>query len=74
VFVAGIEPADHFVGRGGAALSKGFSVAGTALKAGVGGALAGEAVALGVGVNAINAVASLLKNAVNRIGDLVHLQ
>jgi len=46
------------LGKGGAAaLSKGFSVAGTALKAGVGAALAGGAAAMGVGVKAVNAAA-----------------
>ena len=47
------------LGKGGAAaLSKGFSVAGTALKAGIGSALAGGAAAMGVGVKAVNAAAS----------------
>ncbi len=46
------------LGKGGAAaLSKGFSVAGTALKVGVGAALAGGAAAMGVGVKAVNAAA-----------------
>jgi tape measure domain-containing protein len=46
------------LGKGGAAaLSKGFSVAGTALKASVGAALAGGAAAMGVGVKAVNAAA-----------------
>jgi tape measure domain-containing protein len=46
------------IGKGGAAvLSKGFSVAGTALKAGVGAALAGGAAAMGVGVKAVKAAA-----------------
>jgi tape measure domain-containing protein len=46
------------LGKGGAAaLSKGFSVAGIALKAGVGAALAGGAAAMGVGVKAVNAAA-----------------
>jgi tape measure domain-containing protein len=46
------------IGKGGAAvLSKGFSVAGTALKAGVGAALAGGAAAMGVGVKAVSAAA-----------------
>lgn len=46
------------LGKGGAAaLSKGFSVAGTALKAGLGAALAGGAAAMGVGVKAVNAAA-----------------
>jgi tape measure domain-containing protein len=46
------------LGKGGAAaLSKGFSVAGTALKAGVGAALAGGAAAMGVGMKAVNAAA-----------------
>ena len=46
------------LGKGGAAaLSKGFSVAGTALKAGIGAALAGGTAAVGVGVKAINAAA-----------------
>ena len=46
------------MGKGGAAaLSKGFSVAGTALKAGIGAALAGGTAAVGVGVKAINAAA-----------------
>jgi tape measure domain-containing protein len=46
------------LGKGGAvALSKGFSVAGTALKAGVGAALAGGAAAMGVGVKAVNSAA-----------------
>ena len=46
------------LGKGGAAaLSKGFSVAGTALKVGIGAALAGGTAAVGVGVKAINAAA-----------------
>lgn len=46
------------LGKGGAAvLSKGFSVAGVALKAGVGAALAGGAAAMGIGVKAVNAAA-----------------
>ena len=46
------------LGKGGAAaLTKGFSVAGTALKAGIGAALAGGAAALGIGVKAVNAAA-----------------
>lgn len=46
------------LGKGGAAaLSKGFSVAGVALKAGLGSALAGGAAAMGVGVKAVNAAA-----------------
>lgn len=46
------------LGKGGAAvLSKGFSLAGVALKAGVGAALAGGAAAMGVGVKAVNAAA-----------------
>ncbi len=46
------------LGKGGAAaLSKGFSVAGVALKAGIGTALAGGAAAMGVGVKAVNAAA-----------------
>jgi tape measure domain-containing protein len=46
------------LGKGGAAaLSKGFLVAGTALKAGIGTALAGGAAAMGVGVKAVNAAA-----------------
>jgi tape measure domain-containing protein len=46
------------LGKGGAAtLSKGFSVAGVALKAGIGAALAGGTAAVGVGVKAINAAA-----------------
>ena len=46
------------LGKGGAAaLSKGFSVAGTALKAGIGSAFAGGAAAMGVGVKAVNAAA-----------------
>ncbi|RYD61484.1 MAG: phage tail tape measure protein, partial [Verrucomicrobiaceae bacterium] len=47
------------LGKGGAAaLSKGFSVAGVALKAGVGAALAGGAAAMGAGVKAVNAAAN----------------
>lgn len=46
------------LGKGGAvALQKGFSLAGTALKAGIGTALAGGAAAVGVGVKAVNAAA-----------------
>jgi tape measure domain-containing protein len=46
------------LGKGGAAaLSKGFSVAGIALKAGVGAALAGAAAAAGVGVKSVSAAA-----------------
>jgi len=46
------------LGKGGsAALSKGFDVAGIALKAGIGAALAGGAAALGVGVKAVNSAA-----------------
>ena len=46
------------LGKGGAAvLSKGFSVAGTALKAGIGTALAGGAAAMGIGMKAVNAAA-----------------
>jgi hypothetical protein len=48
------------IGRtGAAALSKGFAVAGTAIKAGIGEALlAGGAAAVGVGVKAVNAAAN----------------
>ena len=46
------------LGRGGAAaLQKGFGVATTALKVGIGSALAGGAAAMGVGVKAVNAAA-----------------
>ena len=46
------------LGRGGAlALKKGFALTGTALKVGIGGALAGGAAALAGGVKAINAAA-----------------
>jgi tape measure domain-containing protein len=62
------------LGKGGAAaLSKGFSVAGTALKAGVGAALAGGAAAMGVGVKAVNAAADFEQTKVafsTLIGDV----
>ncbi len=46
------------LGKGGAAaLSQGFSVAGVALKAGIGAALAGGAAAMGVGVKAVTSAA-----------------
>jgi len=46
------------LGKGGAlALQKGFALTGTALKAGIGGALAGGAAAVAGGVKAINAAA-----------------
>ncbi|MCH7228776.1 tape measure protein [Haloferula sp. A504] len=46
------------LGKGGAlALQKGFALSGTALKAGIGGALAGGAAALAGGVKAVNAAA-----------------
>jgi tape measure domain-containing protein len=46
------------LGKGGAlALQKGFSLSGVALKAGIGGALAGGVAAIGVGVKAINSAA-----------------
>jgi tape measure domain-containing protein len=46
------------LGKGGAAaLSKGFSVAGTAFKASIGAAMAGGAAAVGIGVKAVNAAA-----------------
>jgi tape measure domain-containing protein len=61
------------LGKGGAAaLSKGFSVAGTALKAGIGTALAGGAAAMGVGVKAVNAAADFEQTKVafaTMIGD-----
>jgi tape measure domain-containing protein len=46
------------LGKGGsAALSKGFDVAGLALKTGIGAALAGGAAAMGVGLKAVNSAA-----------------
>ena len=46
------------LGKGGAAaLSKGFSVAGTAFKASIGAAMAGGAAAVGIGMKAVNAAA-----------------
>ena len=46
------------LGKGGAvALSKGFSVAGTAFKASIGAAMAGGAAAVGVGMKAVNSAA-----------------
>ena len=46
------------IGKGGAvALSKGFSLAGTAFKASIGAAMASGAAAVGVGVKAVNAAA-----------------
>ncbi len=61
------------LGKGGAAvLSKGFSVAGVALKAGVGAALTGGAAAMGVGVKVVNAAADFEQTKVafsTRIGD-----
>jgi tape measure domain-containing protein len=46
------------LGKGGAiALQKGFALSGVALKAGIGGALAGGAAAIGIGVKAINSAA-----------------
>lgn len=53
--VASARRMSRLTGAGLAGLSKGLSVAGVALKVGIGAALAGGAEAVGVGVKAINA-------------------